>query len=612
MPGPMGGPRAGHTLDKAKDFKGTTKKLIKNYLAKYKIGLIVVLIFAVGSTIFSIVGPKILGNATTEIFNGLVNKIYGTGGINFGKVGTILLTLLGLYVISALFSFIQGFAMTQIAQKLTYKLRKDLAQKINRLPMNYFDKKTNGEVLSIITNDIDTLGMNLNQSITQIITAICTLIGILIMMLSISWQMTLISLLVMPIGAILVKVIVGKSQKYFKKQQDYLGHVNGQVEEVYSGLTVVKAFNGEEKAKEEFAKANAELYKSAWRSQFLSGLMHPIMNFISNIGYVGVAVAGGYLAIQGKITVGNIQSFIQYNKQFTQPINQIAQVSGMLQAMVAATERIFEFLEENEEVKETTNPVNIYDDQNKINIEGNVVFENVHFGYDPNKIIINNFSCYVKKGQQIAIVGPTGAGKTTLVKLLMRFYELNSGTIYIDDHDIKDFTRSDLRKLFGMVLQDAWLFSGTIMDNLRYGNLEASDEDVIKAAKNAHVDHFIRTLEDGYNTYINEESTNISQGQKQLLTIARAFLKDPKILILDEATSSVDTRTEIMIQKGMESLMQGRTTFVIAHRLSTIKNADMILVIKDGDIVEMGKHDELLAKNGFYAQLYNSQFENCE
>ena len=606
MPGPIGGPRAGHTLDKAKDFKGTTKKLIKNYLAKYKIGLIVVLIFAVGSTIFSIVGPKILGNATTEIFNGLVNKIYGTGGIDFGKVGTILLTLLGLYVISALFSFIQSFAMTQIAQKLTYKLRKDLAQKINRLPMNYFDKKTNGEVLSIITNDIDTLGTNLNQSITQIITAICTLVGILIMMLSISWQMTLISLLVMPIGAILVKVIVGKSQKYFKKQQDYLGHVNGQVEEIYSGLTVIKAFNGEEKAKEEFSKANTELYKSAWRSQFLSGLMHPIMNFISNIGYVGVAVAGGYLAIQGKITVGNIQSFIQYNKQFTQPINQIAQVSGMLQAMVAATERIFEFLEENEEVE--TAKEGITTD----GLNGNITFDHVKFGYNPENIVIKDFNASVHEGQKIAIVGPTGAGKSTMVKLLMRFYDVTDGAILVDGHNVKDFKRGDLRQMFGMVLQDTWLFNGTIKDNIKYGREDATDDEVIQAAKAARVHHFIKTLPNGYNSVLNEETSGVSAGQKQLLTIARVILADPKILILDEATSSIDTRTEIEIQKAMDNLMKGRTSFIIAHRLSTIKNADLILVMDHGDIVEQGTHEELLAKGGFYEKLYNSQFEEVE
>ncbi len=606
MPGPMGGPRGANNIEKAKDFKGTTKKLIKNYLSQYRIGLIIVFIFAIGSTIFSIVGPKILGNATTEIFNGLVNKIYGRGGIDFGKVGTILLTLLGLYVLSALFSFIQGFAMTGIAQKLTYKLRKDISVKINKLPMNYFDKKTNGEVLSIITNDIDTLGMNLNQSITQIITAVCTLIGILIMMLSISWQMTLISLIVMPIGAFLVKIIVGKSQKYFKAQQDYLGHVNGQVEEIYSGLTIVKAFNGEEKAKEEFSKANKELYKSAWRAQFLSGLMHPIMNFISNIGYVGVSIAGGYLAINGKITVGNIQSFIQYNKQFTQPINQIAQVSSMLQSMVAATERIFEFLEEDEEVE-------TYVENSSIEgLKGNVTFDHVKFGYRSDNIVIKDFNADVHEGQKIAIVGPTGAGKTTMVKLLMRFYDVTDGRILVDGHNIKDFKRGELRQMFGMVLQDTWLFNGTVKDNIKYSKEDATDDEVIKAAKAAHVHHFIKTLPNGYNSEINEESSNISAGQKQLLTIARVILANPKILILDEATSSIDTRTEIEIQNAMDNLMKGRTSFIIAHRLSTIKNADLILVMNHGDIVEQGTHEELLAKGGFYEKLYDSQFEEVE
>ena len=605
MPGPMGGPRKGQTLDKAKDFKGTTKKLIKNYLSKYKIGLIIVLIFAVGSTIFSIVGPKILGNATTEIFNGLVNKLSGNGGIDFGKVGSILLTVLGLYVISAIFSFIQSITMTQIAQKLTYKLRKDISEKINKLPMNYFDKKTNGEVLSVITNDIDTLGTNLNQSITQIITAVCTLVGILIMMLSISWQMTLISVLVMPIGALLVKVIVGKSQKYFKKQQDYLGHVNGQVEEVYSGLTVVKAFNGEEKAKEEFSKANTELYKSAWRSQFLSGLIHPLMNFVSNIGYVGVAIAGGYLAIQGKITVGNIQSFIQYNKQFTQPINQIAQVSAMLQAMVAASERIFVFLEEDEEVETAKEGVTTE------GLKGNIKFDHVKFGYNPDNIVIKDFNADVHEGQKIAIVGPTGAGKSTMVKLLMRFYDVTDGAILVDGHNVKDFKRGDLRQMFGMVLQDTWLFDGTVGDNIKYGREDATDDEVIQAAKAAHVHHFIKTLPNGYNSVLSDETSGVSSGQKQLLTIARVILADPKILILDEATSSIDTRTEIEIQKAMDNLMKGRTSFIIAHRLSTIKNADLILVMDHGDIVEQGTHEELLSKGGFYEKLYNSQFEDC-
>ena len=605
MPGPMGGPGKGQTLEKAKDFKGTTKKLIKNYLSKYKIGLIIVFIFAVGSTIFSIVGPKILGNATTEIFNGLVNKLSGNGGIDFGKVGSILLTVLALYVISALFSFIQGLTMTQIAQKLTYKLRKDISEKINKLPMNYFDKKTNGEVLSVITNDIDTLGMNLNQSVTQIITAVCTLVGILIMMLSISWQMTLISVLVMPIGALLVKVIVGKSQKYFKKQQDYLGHVNGQVEEIYSGLTVVKAFNGEEKAKEEFAKANTELYKSAWRSQFLSGLMHPIMNFVSNIGYVGVAIAGGYLAIEGKITVGNIQSFIQYNKQFTQPINQIAQVSAMLQAMVAASERIFMFLEEDEEVETAKEGVTTD------GLRGNITFDHVKFGYNLENIVIKDFNADVHEGQKIAIVGPTGAGKSTMVKLLMRFYDVTDGAILVDGHNVKDFKRGDLRQMFGMVLQDTWLFDGTVEDNIKYGREDATDDEVIEAAKAAHVHHFIKTLPNGYKSVLSDETSGVSAGQKQLLTIARVILADPKILILDEATSSIDTRTEIEIQKAMDNLMKGRTSFIIAHRLSTIKNADLILVMDHGDIVEQGTHEELLSMGGFYEKLYNSQFEDC-
>ena len=606
MPGPMG-PRPGQTTEKAKDFKGTTKKLINNYLSKYKIGLIIVFIFAVGSTIFSIIGPKILGNATTEIFNGLVNKISGNGGIDFGKVGTILLTLLGLYVVSALFSFIQSFAMTQIAQNLTYKLRKDLAHKINSLPMNYFDKKTNGEVLSIITNDIDTLGMNLNQSITQIITSICTLVGILMMMLSISWQMTLISLIVMPIGAFLVKIIVGKSQKYFKKQQDYLGHVNGQVEEVFSGLTIVKAFNGEEDAQKEFEKANSELYSSAWKSQFLSGLMHPIMGFISNIGYVGVAIAGGYLAINGKITVGNIQSFIQYNKQFTQPINQIAQVSSMLQAMVAATERIFEFLEEDEEVETYVEGTTTED------LKGNVKFDHVKFGYNPENTVIKDFNADVHEGQKIAIVGPTGAGKSTMVKLLMRFYDVTDGAILLDGHNIKDFKRGELRQMFGMVLQDTWLFDGTVKDNIKYGREDATDDEVIQSAKAARVHHFIKTLPKGYNSEIGDETSGISAGQKQLLTIARVILADPKILILDEATSSIDTRTEIEIQKAMDNLMKGRTSFIIAHRLSTIKNADLILVMNHGDIVEQGTHEQLLEKgeNGFYYKLYNSQFQDC-
>ena len=606
MPGPMGGPRRGQTTERAKDFKKTTKKLIRSYLVDYKIPIIIVMIFAIGSTIFTIVGPKILGNATTEIFNGLVSKLSGGTGIDFGKVGQIALTLLGLYVISALFSFVQRFLMTNVAQKITYKLRNDIAIKINKLPMKYFDKKTHGEVLSIITNDIDTLSMNLNQSITEIITSVCTIIGILVMMFSISWQMTLISLVILPIAGILVTFIVKKSQRYFMRQQDYLGHVNGQVEEIYGGLNIVKVFNAEGKVTKDFEKANDELYHSGWKSQFLSGLMHPVMNFISNVGYVAVAVAGGYLAIQGTITVGNIQSFIQYNKQFTQPINQLAQISNMLQAMMAAAERIFEFLEEPEEV------VTVKGNIDTSKLKGNVEFKHVKFGYDPERTIINDFNSSVHEGQKIAIVGPTGAGKTTMVKLLMRFYDVTDGEIDVDGHNVKDFDRGELRKMFGMVLQDTWLFGGTVKENIKYSKEDATDTEVVEAAKAAHVHHFIKTLPNGYNSMINEESTNISAGQKQLLTIARVILADPKILILDEATSSIDTRTEIQIQSAMDNLMKGRTSFIIAHRLSTIKNADLILVMNHGDIVEQGTHEELLAKNGFYADLYNSQFEEVE
>ncbi len=608
MPGPIGGPMRGrNTTEKPKDFKKTTKKLIDSYLSKYKLALIVVILFAIGSTIFTIVGPKILGNATTEVFNGIMSKLSGGSGIDFTKIAQIAITLLGLYLLSAIFSFIQGFTMTGIAQKITYKLRNDVAIKINKLPMNYFDKKTNGEVLSIITNDIDTLSMNLNQSITQIITAICTIVGILIMMFSISWQMTLISLIILPVAGILVRFIVGKSQKYFNKQQEYIGHVNGQVEEIYGGLTVVKAFNAENKVIENFDSANDQLYHSAWRAQFLSGLMHPITNFIANIGYVGVAVAGGYLAVNGTITVGNIQSFIQYNRQFTQPINQIAQISNLLQAMVAAAERVFEFLEEPEEVNTAKGKI----DTEKLH--GNVEFKHVRFGYDSDKTIINDFSASVKEGQKIAIVGPTGAGKTTMVKLLMRFYDVTSGEIDVDGHNIKDFERGELRKMFGMVLQDTWLFGGTVKENIKYSKENATDDEVIQAAKAAHVHHYIKTLPKGYNSMINEESSNISAGQKQLLTIARVILANPKILILDEATSSIDTRTEIQIQSAMDNLMKGRTSFIIAHRLSTIKNADLILVMNHGDIVEQGTHEELLKnENGFYYNLYNSQFDEAE
>ena len=607
MPGPMGGGPGGHrTTAKAKDFKGTTKKLIKGYLGKYKIKLLIVAIFAIASTIFTIVGPKVLGNATTEIYNGIISKISGGSGIDFEKLAKILLTVLSLYIISGVCSFIQGYTMSGVSQKVAYKLRQDLSIKINKLPMKYFDKKTNGEVLSIITNDIDMLGMNLSQSITQIITSVCTIIGILAMMFSINVTMTLISLLILPIASIIVSVIAKKSQKYFKKQQEYLGHVNGQVEEIYGGLTVVKAFNGEQKSINNFKVANEELAKSGWKSQFLSGLMYPLMNFLGNLGYVAVAITGGYFAIQGKISVGDIQSFISYNKQFTQPIAQIAQISGQIQTMIAAAERVFEFLEEDEEIQTATKEI----DTNKL--AGNVEFDNVKFGYNDDKIIINDFSAKIKEGQKIAIVGPTGAGKTTIVKLLMRFYDVNSGAILVDGYNIKDFERGNLRKMFGMVLQDTWLFAGTVKDNIKYGKEDATEHEVIEAAKAAHVHHFIKTLPNGYNSILNEESSNVSAGQKQLLTIARVILADPKILILDEATSSIDTRTELQIQQAMDNLMEGRTSFIIAHRLSTIKNADLILVMNHGDIVEQGTHEELLEKQGFYADLYNSQFQDCD
>ena len=603
--GPMGGGPGGRgPVEKAKDVKGTIKKLGQR-LSSYKIAIIIVMIFAIGSTIFSIVGPKILGNATTEIYTGLMNKINRTGGIDFAKIGKIILFALGLYGVSALFSMIQSYIMAGVAQKVTYKIRNELTEKINKLPMKYFDKKTNGEVLSIISNDVDTLSTGLNQSITQIITSIFTIIGILVMMFSISWEMTIVSLLILPISGVILKKVIGKSQKYFVKQQEYLGHVNGQVEEVYGGHNIVKVFGREEQAIKEFEKENQELYKSGWRSQFLSGLMHPLMNFVGNVGYVAVAILGGYFAVKGRITVGNIQSFIQYNKQFTQPIGQVAQISSTIQSMIAAAERIFEFLEEPEEVEDVKNPVSTD------GLKGNIEFKNVHFGYDPEKTIINDFNAKVKDGQKIAIVGPTGAGKTTMVKLLMRFYDVNSGEILLDGNNIKDFKRGDLRKMFGMVLQDTWLFGGTIKENIKYSKPEATDSDVIKAAKAAHIHHYIKTLSKGYDAKINEESTNISAGQKQLLTIARVILADPKILILDEATSSIDTRTEQQIQAAMDNLMKGRTSFIIAHRLSTIKNADLILVMDHGDIVEQGTHDELLAKDGFYAKLYNSQFEDC-
>ena len=606
---PMGGGHGhGHGMgggEKAKDFKGTMKNLFE-YLKPYRLSMLVVIIFAIGSATFSIVGPKVLGKATTKIFEGLMNKVSGNSiGMDFDYIGKILLILLGLYVISAIFSYIQGFIMSGISQKVSYNLRKAISEKINRMPLKYFDSKTHGEVLSRVTNDIDTLSQNLNQSLSQVISSTTTIIGVLIMMLSISVQMTLVSLIMLPVSMILIMLVVKKSQKYFKQQQEYLGHVNGQVEEVYGGHNIVKAFNKENDVIEEFNKLNEELYNSAWKSQFLSGMMMPIMSFIGNLGYVLISIMGGYLAIKKTIEVGDILSFTQYVRNFTQPLSQTAQIANVMQSMAAAAERTFEFLNEDEEVQFAENPVNPNE------IKGEVSFENVHFGYTEDKTIINDFSVEIKQGQKVAIVGPTGAGKTTIVKLLMRFYDINSGTIKIDGRDINDFNRGDLRSIFGMVLQDTWLFNGSIIDNLRYSKLDASDEEVIKAAKLAHVDNFVKTLPDGYNMELNEEANNISQGQKQLLTIARAILADPKILILDEATSSVDTRTEVLIQKAMENLMEGRTSFIIAHRLSTIRDADVILVMKDGDIVEQGNHEELLEADGFYASLYNSQFEEC-
>ncbi|MEE0452443.1 MAG: ABC transporter ATP-binding protein [Peptacetobacter sp.] len=604
--GPMGHGHGGAAMgEKANDFKGTMKQLMK-YMSEYKVALIAVLLFAIGSTVFSIVGPKILGKATTKIFEGLMAKVSGTGGIDFGAIEKILLILVCLYIVSALFSFIQGYIMSGISQKISYEMRNQISEKINRMPMKYFDTKTHGEILSRITNDVDTLGMSLNQSLTQLITSVTTMVGVLIMMLSISWIMTLAALVIIPLSMFAVRKVVGRSQKYFKKQQRFLGHVNGLVEENYGGHQIVRVFNKEEEVTEEFNKLNDELYDSAWRSQFLSGMMQPLMAFIGNLGYVMVSILGGWLAIRKTIEVGDIQSFIQYVRNFTQPINQLAQVANQLQSTAAAAERVFEFLDEEEEDQTVINPADVND------IKGNIEFEHVNFGYKANKTIINDFSVNVKKGQKIAIVGPTGAGKTTIVKLLMRFYDVNSGAIKIDGHDIRNFNRSELREAFGMVLQDTWLFNGTIKENIRYGKLDATDEEVVEAAKSANVHHFIKTLNDGYNMVLDEEASNVSQGQKQLLTIARAILADPKILILDEATSSVDTRTELLIQKAMDNLMEGRTSFIIAHRLSTIKDADMILVMNEGDIVEQGSHEELLEKGGFYAKLYNSQFEDDE
>lgn len=602
MAGRPHGARGMNTGEKAKDFKGTIRKLIR-YMGSYKIALFFVMLFAVGGTIFNIVGPKILGKATTEIFNGLVSRVSGGNGIDFGKVAGILVSLLGLYLVSAVFSFIQGYLMTGVSQKITYRFRKEISQKISRMPMGYFDRYTHGEVLSRITNDVDTLGQSLNQSATQMITSVTTIIGVLVMMVSISPLMTVVALLILPVSAGLISAIVKHSQRYFKDQQEYLGHVNGQVEEVYGGHTIVKAFNKEEDVIGSFQEMNEMLCQSAWKSQFLSGMMMPVMQFVGNLGYVAVSILGGCLAIRKTIEVGDIQSFIQYVRQFTQPIQQVAQVANMLQSTAAASERVFEFLEEEEEDITVSDPVS------PKGLEGRVEFDHVKFGYHPDHMIIHDFSAKAEPGQKIAIVGPTGAGKTTMIKLLMRFYDVNEGAIRIDGHDVREFNRSDLREMFGMVLQDTWLFNGTIEENIRYGRLEATHEEVVEAAKAAYVHRFVQTLPKGYQMVLNEEANNVSQGQKQLLTIARAILADPKILILDEATSSVDTRTEVRIQNAMDNLMRGRTSFIIAHRLSTIRNADLILVMKEGDIVEQGTHEELLKQNGFYAELYNSQFE---
>lgn len=599
--GPMGGGHGPGTGEKAKNFKGSIKKILA-YIGRYKIAVIVVMVFAVASTVFNVLGPKVMGKATTALAEGLMNKMQGIGGIDFDRIAKILLLTLGLYLCSAIFTFIQGWIMTGVTQKLCYRMRKEISEKINRMPMKYFEQRTYGEVLSRITNDVDTLGMGLNQSITQIITSVTTLIGVLVMMLSISPLMTLIALIILPVSLILMMMVVKFSQKHFRTQQKYLGIINGQVEESFAGQMVIKAFNKEDSTIQTFNDTNDVLYQSAWKSQFLSGLMHPIMMFVGNLGYVGVAISGAVLAIGGTIGIGDIQAFIQYVKNFTQPIQQMAQITNQVQSMAAAAERVFEFLDEEEETQFAENPVQLE------RAKGQVEFDHVQFGYVEDQIIIKDFSASVEPGQKIAIVGPTGAGKTTMVKLLMRFYDVNKGAIRLDGHDIRDFNRHDLRDSFGMVLQDTWLFKGTIMENIRYGRLDATDEEVIAAAKAAHADHFIRTLPGGYQMELNEEASNVSQGQKQLLTIARAILANNPVLILDEATSSVDTRTEERIQKAMDNLMKGRTSFIIAHRLSTIRDADLILVMKDGDIIEQGNHEQLLAKNGFYADLYNSQF----
>ena len=602
--GPMGR-RRGMSGEKAKDFKGAMLRLLK-YMERYKFRLILMVIFAIGGTVFNIIGPKILGKATTELYSGLISKINGGSGIDFEKIGKILAGVMCLYVVSSVLSFIQGYIMTGISNDVTYNLRKDISKKINKIPMKYFESRTHGEILSRITNDVDTLQTGINQSVTQLITSTTTLIGVLVMMLSINVWMTLAALLILPVSMLIISKVMKHSQKYFQDQQKYLGEVNGQVEEIYGGHNVVKAFNKEEAVINEFEKTNEKLYSSAWRSQFFSGIMMPIMQFVGNLGYVMVALLGGFMVIKNKIEVGDVQAFFQYIRNFTQPIQQIAQVTNMLQSSAAASERVFEFLDVEEEDQIAENPVPVNE------IEGNVSFEHISFGYDPSKIIVHDFNADVKAGQKVAIVGPTGAGKTTMIKLLMRFYDVNSGEICIDGHNVKDFNRIELREMFGMVLQDTWLFHGTIMENIRYGRLDATDEEVIAAAKAAHAHHFIMSQPGGYQMELNEETSNISQGQKQLLTIARAILADNKIMILDEATSSVDTRTEERIQKAMDNLMKGRTSFVIAHRLSTIRDADLILVMKDGDIIEQGTHESLLAKNGFYANLYNSQFEKTE
>jgi len=591
--------------EKPRDFKGTLTKFIQ-YLGQYRALIIFIWLLAIASTAATIFGPKELGKAITVLFNGVIAQIAGTGSIDFITIGNILVKVLLLYVFSALLSYGQGWIMSNVAMSITYRFRKDIAEKINHMPLRYFDGTSHGEVLSRVTNDVDTVSQTLNQSITQIITSVTSVLGVLVMMFTISWQMTLVALVMLPLSFGIIGLIVGKSQVYFKRQQDYLGHINGHVEEMYGGHIVMKAFNGEAKSVEIFDQINATLFDSAWKSQFLTGLLFPIMNFVGNLGYVGICVLGGYLVVNGKIPIGDIQAFIQYVRNFTQPISQIANISNVLQQTMAAAERVFQFLAEPEEIPDTSTPVHLG------TVEGRVDFKNVHFGYNPDKIIINDFTFYAEPGQKIAIVGPTGAGKTTMVKLLMRFYDVNSGAILVDGHNIKDFKRDELRCMFGMVLQDTWLYNGTIMENIRYGRSNATDEEVIKAARAARVDHFVRTLPEGYNLVLNEETTNISQGQMQLMTIARAFLSDPKILILDEATSSVDTHTEVQIQKAMDTLMKGRTSFIIAHRLSTIRDADWILVMRDGDIVEQGRHAKLLAKNGVYAELYNSQFEGKE